>query len=43
MIYYTGTPGINIPIYNLQAGDYELPISQSHQASGIKVKSNKTS
>ena len=35
---YTGTPNINIPIYNIQVGDFSLPISLSYHASGIKVE-----
>ena len=33
----TGVPKIEIPIYTLNTGDYELPISISYHASGIKV------
>lgn len=35
--YSTGVPKIEIPIYTLNTGDYELPISISYHASGIKV------
>ena len=35
--YYTGTPNISIPIYEVQNGDLSLPISISYHASGIKV------
>lgn len=35
--YYTGTPGINIPLYVIQSGDLEVPISLDYHASGIKV------
>ncbi len=35
--YYTGTPNIEIPIYNLQVGELTLPISLSYHAGGIKV------
>lgn len=33
----TGVPKIEIPIYTLNTGDYELPIFISYHASGIKV------
>ena len=35
--YYAGTPQINIPLYNFEVGDFDLPISLSYHASGIKV------
>ncbi len=35
--YYTGTPNISIPIYNLQDGAAKLSISLSYHASGIRV------
>ena len=35
--YSTGVPKIDIPLYSLNTGDYELPISLSYHASGIKV------
>ena len=28
--HYTGVPDISIPLYNVQIGDYELPISLSY-------------
>lgn len=34
---YSGVPNINIPLYNIQANDFSLPISISYHASGIKV------
>ncbi len=34
---YTGTPGINIPLYTVSTGKLSLPISLSYNASGIKV------
>lgn len=33
----TGVPKIEIPLYTLNTGDYELPITLSYHASGIKV------
>ncbi len=35
--FYTGTPNISIPIFEVVAGDLSLPISISYHASGIKV------
>jgi|GEM_PF-7104094 len=35
--YYTGLPGINIPIYTLKSKSIEVPISISYHAQGIKV------
>ncbi|NQX42127.1 hypothetical protein SAMN05421820_110156 [Pedobacter steynii] len=35
---YTGTPDINLPLYKLQIGGLELPITMSYHASGVKVK-----
>ena len=35
--YSTGVPKIEIPLYTLDTGDYQLPISLSYHASGIKV------
>lgn len=35
--YYTGIPQINLPLYELNAGQLSLPISLSYHASGIKV------
>lgn len=34
---YAGLPQINIPIYDIDMGNYTLPISLSYHASGIKV------
>ncbi|MBY0480202.1 MAG: hypothetical protein K2Q21_02505 [Chitinophagaceae bacterium] len=36
--YNTGTPQINIPIYSVQSGSIELPVSLSYHASGLKVQ-----
>lgn len=36
--YYRGTTSINIPIYTLEAGTFQLPISLSYNSSGIKVE-----
>lgn len=35
--YYTGTPEIKIPLYNIPLRGIELPISLNYHASGIKV------
>ncbi len=35
--HYTGVPNINIPLYEIQSGDVELPIKLSYHASGIKL------
>lgn len=37
MTLYTGTPQINIPIYTIKVGNFELPISMNYNAGGIKV------
>jgi len=34
---FTGTPKIDIPLYEINEGGYKLPISLSYNASGIKV------
>lgn len=34
---YTGRPSINISLYNLKIGDFELPITLSYNAGGNKV------
>jgi hypothetical protein len=36
--YHTGSPNINIPIYTVQNGPLEVPISLSYHASGLKVQ-----
>jgi YD repeat-containing protein len=33
---YTGTPAINIPLYQLKEGDLSLPVSLSYNASGAR-------
>lgn len=35
--YYTGTPEITIPLYTIPLRGYELPLTLSYHASGIKV------
>ena len=35
--YYTGTPNISIPIYDLKDGSASVPISLSYHSSGIRV------
>jgi hypothetical protein len=34
---YTGIPQINIPIYTVRTGGFELPVSLSYHAGGVKV------
>jgi hypothetical protein len=36
--YYTGTPSISVPLYQINTGDFQLPISLSYHASGVKVE-----
>lgn len=36
--YYTGTPSISVPIYQIQMQQLSLPISLSYHASGLKVE-----
>ncbi len=35
--YHTGTPNIDIPIYTVQEGPLQMPISLSYHASGLRV------
>ncbi len=35
---YTGTPSINVPIYELKSRDLSVPISLSYHASGVRVQ-----
>ncbi len=35
--YYTGTPQINIPLYEINVDGFKLPIRLDYHASGIKV------
>src|SRR5688572_159100 len=37
--YFTGTTGINIPLYTIASGDLKLPISLSYHSGGNKVES----
>ncbi|NTE04327.1 hypothetical protein G6M26_06380 [Agrobacterium tumefaciens] len=34
---FTGSPSINVPLYELIVGDFKLPISLSYNSTGIKV------
>ena len=36
--YYTGTPNVNIPLYEIQDGNLNVPISLSYHSGGNKVK-----
>ncbi|MCS3795085.1 RHS repeat domain-containing protein [Niastella sp. OAS944] len=36
--YHTGTPAINIPLYNIKSGSLQMPVSLSYHASGLKVQ-----
>ena len=35
--YSTGVPKVEIPLYTIDTGDYQLPLTLSYHASGIKV------
>jgi hypothetical protein len=36
--YSTGVPEISIPLFNIQTGSINLPISLSYHSSGVKVE-----
>lgn len=36
--YYTGTPEISIPVYDIKSRKLSLPVSLSYHASGVKVE-----
>lgn len=38
MDYSTGVPSISIPLYEINVGNYQLPITISYHASGIRVQ-----
>lgn len=40
--FSSGTPNISIPIYTVNAGGFEMPITLDYHASGIKVKQEAT-
>lgn len=40
--YYTGTPNTSIPIYEIDADGFKLPISLNYHASGIRVDQEAT-
>lgn len=40
---YSGVPNISIPIYTINTGGYQLPISVSYHASGIKAQQEASS
>jgi|GEM_PF-703790 len=40
--YYTGTANINIPLYEINVGDFKLPISLNYHPSGIRVDQEAT-
>ena len=35
--FSTGSPNINIPLFNFQAGSYSLPITLNYSSTGVKV------
>ena len=35
--YSTGSPNINIPLFNFRAGNYTLPITLNYSSTGVKV------
>lgn len=40
--YYTGTPNINIPLYEIDVDGFKLPITLDYHASGIRVDQEAT-
>jgi YD repeat-containing protein len=40
--YYTGTPNINIPLYEIDLDGFKLPINLSYHASGIRTDQEAT-
>lgn len=40
--YYTGTPNISIPLYEIDVDGFKLPISLNYHASGIRVDQEAT-
>ncbi len=36
--YYTGTPQVSIPLWNLKLKDFTLPVKLSYHAGGVKVE-----
>ncbi|GAA0557246.1 hypothetical protein [Chitinophaga japonensis] len=40
---YTGTPGISVPLYEINTGFLTLPLTLSYHASGIRVNENASS
>lgn len=40
---YTGVPNISIPIYTINSGGFQLPVSISYHASGIKAQQEASS
>lgn len=38
--YYSGTPGINIPLFEIKTPGHTLPIRLQHDATGIRVNEN---
>src|SRR5687767_4295306 len=41
--YYTGTPQISIPIYDIKVGSIHLPVSLNYHAAGIRVDKTSSS
>lgn len=35
--YYTGTPSVSIPLYEIDGGSFSVPVSLSYHASGVRV------